>query len=505
MTITPKIQLSENEQITIRKQKLTEIRQHGNAYPNDFRRDSLSGALIIQYGHYSTAELTAHSVNVKLAGRLMTRRIMGKASFIHLQDMDGKIQVYVSSNDLSPEIYAQFKHWDIGDIIGVEGFLFRTKTDEFTVHAKALRLIVKSLRPLPDKFHGLADRELCYRQRYLDLIMHETTRHTFHMRSKIISGIRDFLHSQEFTEVETPMMQVMAGGAAAQPFVTHHHALNMQLYLRVAPELYLKRLVVGGFERVFEINRNFRNEGISTRHNPEFTMVEWYQAYADYNDAMDLIEKLFNYLVAVTMGASTITYGEHSYDFYEPFQRISMQAALLHFNPSLNATDLTDLIKMQAFAKQQGIGIADSDGLGKLWVAIFDKTVEPKLIKPTFVTAYPTEVSPLARRNEQVPFVTDRFELFIGGREIANGFSELNDSEDQAARLQEQAAAKITGDAEAMPYDEDYITALEYGLPPTAGVGLGIDRLVMLLTNSSSIRDVILFPHMRHSSEPVKA
>ncbi len=490
-------QLSENEQIAVRRQKLYDLRKNGNAFPNDFHRKDFAGELIAEYGAKTKEELAEKPVNVQLAGRIMTRRIMGKASFIHIQDMSGKLQVYISSNDISAEPYETFKSWDIGDIVGIEGYLFRTKTDEFSVHCQSIRLLVKALRPLPDKWHGLADREVCYRQRYLDLIVNEESRKVFHTRSKIVSGLRQFLTQEKFIEVETPMMQVMAGGAAARPFVTHHNVLDMDMFLRIAPELYLKRLVVGGFERVFEVNRNFRNEGVSTRHNPEFTMVEWYQAYADYNDAMNLIEALFQFLTREVIGQTQINYGEFHFDFAKPFERISVKESIVKFNPEISLADLNDLTKATVIAKKMGLDIKPSYGLGKVQIEIFEHTVEHRLIQPTFITEYPAEVSPLARSNNHNPLITDRFELFIGGREIANGFSELNDPEDQAERFRQQMLAKADGDDEAMPFDEDYITALEYGLPPTAGVGIGIDRLVMLFTNSHSIRDVILFPHMR--------
>jgi lysyl-tRNA synthetase class 2 len=493
--------LDENEQIAVRKQKLAQLRLQNLAYTNDFRPANKVEALFQEHSHKTKERLESEKITVSLAGRIMTRRLMGKASFVHLQDRSGKIQLYISSNDLDPAVYEAFKHWDIGDIMGVEGFLFRTKTDEFSVHCTAIRLICKALRPLPDKWHGLADREVCYRQRYLDLIVNETSRHTFKTRSKLVLALRNFLISQDFMEVETPMMQTMAGGAAARPFVTHHQALDMELFLRIAPELYLKRLVVGGFERVFEINRNFRNEGISIRHNPEFTMVEWYQAYADYQDAMNLVEALFRHLVSALLESPIIPYGEYQFDFSKPFERLSIRDSILRFNPDITAADVNDFHRIKAIAEKMGIEFLAADGIGKVQLAIFDKTVEHQLIQPTFITEYPAEVSPLARPNDKDPNITDRFELFIGGREIANGFSELNDPEDQAARFQEQVAAKAAGDAEAMPYDEDYIQALEYGLPPTAGVGIGIDRLTMLFTNSASIRDVILFPHMREKAK----
>ncbi len=484
-----------------RRQKLNSLRKKGNAYPNDFVRDALAGVLYSQYSAETPETLEKNAHQVKLAGRIMTRRLMGKASFIHIQDMSGKMQVYVRQDALSPELYEDFLQWDLGDIIGVTGVLFKTKTGELSVRCENLQLLTKSLRPLPDKYHGLTDQELRYRKRYLDLLVNETTRKTFVIRSKIIEKIREFLCQRDFQEVETPMMQILPGGAAARPFVTHHNVLNMPLYLRIAPELYLKRLVVGGIERVFEINRNFRNEGLSTQHNPEFTMLEFYQAYANYTDLMDLSEELFRFLGEAVLGQTVMQYQEYTFDVGKPFQRIRLYDSILQMNPQLKPADLATIEAAKKVAKSLDIPIQDNFGLGKIQLEIFEKTVEHQLIQPTFITEYPAEVSPLARQNEQNPFVTDRFELFIAGREIANGFSELNDAEDQAERFKKQAANKEAGDNEAMPYDEDYITALEYGLPPTAGEGIGIDRLVMLFTNSASIRDVILFPHMRPTHE----
>jgi lysyl-tRNA synthetase class 2 len=486
-----------NELIALRRAKLTELRTHGNAFPNGFRRDALAAKLLAEYEHKSEPELEAEPIQVKVAGRIMTRRLMGKASFVHLQDMSGRIQLYVRQDEISPEVYEQFLQWDLGDIIGVEGKLFKTKTGELSVRTQKIYLLTKSLRPLPDKYHGLTDQELRYRQRYLDLLTNETTRNTFLVRTKIVDGIREFLKTRDFLEVETPMMQVLPGGAAARPFITHHNVLDMPLYLRIAPELYLKRLVVGGFERVFEINRNFRNEGLSVRHNPEFTMVEFYQAYADYRDLIDLTEEMIRQLATDVLGATTIQYQEYEFDVSKPFERMTLLDSILRFNPTLTLADLDTLEAAKKTAKQLDISLQESYGLGKVQVEIFEKTVEHCLINPTFITEYPAEVSPLARRNDANPFVTDRFEMFIAGREIANGFSELNDAEDQADRFRSQMQDKDAGDLEAMPYDEDYITALEYGLPPTAGEGIGVDRLVMLFTNSPSIRDVILFPHMR--------
>ncbi|EKD73089.1 MAG: hypothetical protein ACD_45C00465G0004 [uncultured bacterium] len=497
MTEQENTTLDTNTLIAQRRTKLAELRRKRNPYPNDFRRDALAARLHKQYGEKTEPELEANPVIVKIAGRMMTRRLMGKASFVHLQDMTGKIQLYVRQDEIAPDVYAAFLEWDIGDIVGVKGKLFKTKTGELSVRTQHIELLTKSLRPLPDKYHGLTDQELRYRQRYLDLMMNEATRHIFLIRTKIIEAIRQFLQARDFLEVETPMMQVLPGGAAARPFVTHHNVLDMSLYLRIAPELYLKRLVVGGFERVFEINRNFRNEGLSTRHNPEFTMLEFYQGYADYHDLMNLSEELMRYLADTILQTTTLTYQGQVVDLSKPFMRMTLFDSILHFNPKLKKTDLDTLPAAQKIAKKLEIPVQESHGLGKIQLDIFEKTVEDQLIQPTFITEYPAEVSPLARRNDQNAFVTDRFEMFAAGREIANGFSELNDAEDQAERFRKQAAEKAAGDEEAMPYDEDYITALEYGMPPTAGEGIGIDRLVMLFTDSPSIRDVILFPHMR--------
>jgi len=489
--------LSTHDLIEYRREKLSAWRKGGHAFPTHFRRDALAADLLAKYSDKPETELEAHPVAVKVAGRIMTRRLMGKASFTHIQDMSGKIQLYIRQDDVTPEVYEEFKLWDLGDIIGAEGFLFKTKTGELSVKVKKIHLLTKSIRPLPDKFHGLTDQETRYRQRYLDLIANEETRHTFLVRAKITDTIREFLKERAFLEVETPMMQVLAGGAAAKPFITHHHALNMPLYLRVAPELYLKRLVIGGFERVFEINRNFRNEGLSTRHNPEFTMLEFYQAYADYHDLMDLTEDMFRQIAQAVLGKNTFSYQGIDFDFSKPFARLTLKESIFKCNPDLKEADIATLAAAKKTAKKLDIAIQESFGLGKVQVEIFEKTVEQQLTQPTFITEYPAEVSPLARLNDANPFVTDRFELFLAGREIANGFSELNDPEDQAERFQQQMADKAAGDEEAMPYDADYITALEHGLPPTAGEGIGIDRLVMLFTDSPSIRDVILFPHMR--------
>ncbi|MBS1224326.1 MAG: lysyl-tRNA synthetase [Proteobacteria bacterium] len=489
--------LDENKLIALRRQKLHELRQLGNAYPTDFRRDALAAELHAAYGDKENAELDAEPRRVRVAGRMLAKRVMGKASFVRLRDMSGDIQLFVQKNALGDEGYEDFKNWDLGDILGAEGTVFKTKTGELSVKVDALRLLTKSLRPLPEKFHGLADQETRYRQRYVDLIMNESTRATFNRRSAMVAYIRDFFNRRGFLEVETPMMQPIPGGAAARPFITHHNALDMQLFLRIAPELYLKRLVVGGFEKVYEINRNFRNEGLSTRHNPEFTMLEFYLAYADYRDLMDLTEELLRGMAQTLLGGTTVPCQGESYDFGRPFQRLTVREAVLHFNPAIAAAELDNLDAARRIAKTLGVDVRPEHGLGRVQLDIFEQTVEHQLRDPTFITAYPTEVSPLARRNDADPSITDRFELFVGGREIANGFSELNDPEDQAERFRKQAEAKAAGDHEAMHYDADYIRALEYGLPPTAGEGIGIDRLVMLFADVPSIRDVLLFPHLR--------
>jgi lysyl-tRNA synthetase class 2 len=487
----------ENSLIAQRRSKLHTLRESGNAFPNDFRRNAIAGELHAEYGDKENAVLEATPVRVKVAGRLMAKRIMGKAGFGQLQDMSGRIQLFLQRDSLPDGVYQDFKGWDIGDIIAAEGVLFKTKTGELSVRADSLRMLTKSLRPLPEKFHGLSDQETRYRQRYVDLIMNAASRATFRMRSRIVQYIRDYLNRLDFLEVETPMMQAIPGGATARPFTTFHNALEMDLFLRIAPELYLKRLVVGGYEKVYEINRNFRNEGLSTRHNPEFTMLEFYQAYADFHDLMDLTEDLLRSMALQLLGASTITYQGSTYDFGKPFRRMSVRDSILHFNPDLSAADIDDIGHAREIAERLKIPLKAGYGLGKIQIEIFEKTVEGRLDDPTFITAYPTEVSPLARRSDADPFVTDRFEFFVGGREIANGFSELNDAEDQAERFRQQVADKEAGDLEAMHFDADYIRALEHGMPPTAGEGIGIDRLVMLFTDSASIRDVLLFPHMR--------
>jgi len=486
-----------NELIAERRRKLTALRESGNPYPNDFRRNALADELHMSYGKHEDEHLREEAVRVSVAGRMMIKRVMGKASFIKLQDRTGQIQVRLERDRLPEGLYQRFKKWDVGDILGASGCLFKTKTGELTVMADELRLLTKSLRPLPEKFHGLADQEIRYRQRYVDLIMNENTRDVFRKRSQIVAYIRAFLDSQDFLEVETPMMQTTPGGAIARPFTTHHNALDMLLYLRVAPELNLKRLTVGGFERVYEINRNFRNEGVSTQHNPEFTMLELYRAYADYEDLILMIEALFKGLAQALLGQETVTYQGETYDFGKPFERMTVEEVIVKYNPDIDQAKIRDRDYLASFAKKLGVKVADNYQSGKLQIEIFEKTGEENLRQPTFVYRYPTEVSPLSRKNDDDPFVTDRFEFFVGGRELANGFSELNDSEDQEERFRAQAENRTAGDDEALVFDADYIRALEYGLPPTAGLGLGIDRLVMLFTNSPSIRDVLLFPHMR--------
>lgn len=487
----------ENKLIAERRTKLAELREQGNPFPNDFRRDSTAESLKAVYGDKSKEELETLSVTVAIAGRLM----LDRKAFKVVQDMSGRMQIYATK-----DVQKDTKHWDLGDIVGVRGVLCKSGKGDLYVAMDEYVLLTKSLRPLPEKHKGLTDTETRYRQRYVDLMVNEDTRRVFHARSKIISCIRNFFTQRDFMEVETPMLQVIPGGATARPFVTHHNALNIDMYLRIAPELYLKRLVVGGFERVFEINRNFRNEGLSTRHNPEFTMLEFYQAYADFNDLMDLTEAMMRETAETVLGTTIVVNTRPlkddeietiEYDFGSPFARITVVDSILKFNPDISAEQINDESGARTIARDLGINVKAGWGLGKVQVEIFEKTVEHRLMQPTFITEYPTEVSPLARRKDSNPFVTERFEFFVGGREIANGFSELNDAEDQAERFREQVAEKEAGDDEAMFYDEDYLTALEYGLPPTAGEGIGIDRLAMLLTDSPSIRDVILFPAMR--------
>jgi lysyl-tRNA synthetase, class II len=486
----------ENHLIAERRAKLAKLRERGGAFPNTFRRDALAADLLTAYGAKSKQALEAAAVRVSVAGRLRAKRVMGKASFAKLQDSSGSIQIFLQQQALG-EVYDEFKGWDVGDVIGAQGTLFRTNTDELSVRVDHLVLLTKSLRPLPDKWHGIADTELRYRRRYLDLIMNEDSRRVFETRSTIVRYLRAFLDSRGFLEVETPMLQPIPGGAAARPFKTHHNALDLDMYLRIAPELYLKRLTVGGFERVYEINRNFRNEGVSTQHNPEFTMLELYQAYADYNDLMEMIETLFQGLADTLLGSRILQYQGSEFDLSKSFARLSIEEIILANNPDLDPMSLRDTTYLRRVCNAMKIPYKDGDGPGKLQIEIFERTGEHTLQQPTFAYGYPAEVSPLSRRNDSDPFITDRWEFFIGGRELANGFSELNDAEDQAQRFKEQVERKTAGDEEAMYYDADYVRALEYGMPPAAGLGLGVDRLVMLFTNAPSIRDVLLFPHMR--------
>jgi lysyl-tRNA synthetase class 2 len=486
-----------NDQMQVRRHKLERWREQGAAYPNGFRRDAEAAELHRRYDQSDAAELDAQAVQAHLGGRLMSRRIMGKASFADLQDGSGRLQLFFSRDELGEDAYAQFKELDLGDVIGVGGQLFRTRTGELSLRVASFTLLAKALRPLPEKWHGLSDPETRFRQRYVDLIVTESTRRTFRIRSQTVAALRAVLSNDGFIEVETPMMQPIPGGATARPFITHHHALDMTLYLRIAPELYLKRLVVGGFERVFEINRNFRNEGVSTRHNPEFTMLEWYEAYADYTMAMDRCETLIRAAAQAALGSTDIHYQGLAIHLGEPFARLGVAEAVRRYHPDLAHKNLRDAGILGDKLRELGHPCPADWGWGKRLVELFEKTVEPRLEQPTFITEYPLEVSPLARRCSADPELTDRFELFIAGRELANGFSELNDPDDQAARFRAQVAAKEAGDEEAMFFDADYIRALEYGMPPTAGVGLGVDRLVMLLADQPSIREVILFPHLR--------
>jgi lysyl-tRNA synthetase class 2 len=488
---------AENRLVAERRRKLAELRATGNAFPNHYRRTALAGQLHATWDGYRNETLEAEPVEVAVGGRMLARRVMGKASFAKLQDRSGQIQIFLQRDVLGDEAYDAFRRLDLGDICWAKGTLFRTKTGELSVKVSEFRLLVKSLRPLPEKFHGLTDTELRYRHRYVDLIVTEETREVFRKRTRIIQFLRSYLDTLDFLEVETPMMQAIPGGAAARPFVTHHHVLGRDLYLRVAPELYLKRLVVGGFERVYELNRNFRNEGVSTRHNPEFTMLELYMAYADHRDLMDLLENLLRSVAASVTGGTTIGYQGRDYDLGVPFRRVAVEEAVARYNPDLDPGRLRDAAYLREACARLRIPMKPGWGAGKLLLEIFEKTAEHELVDPVFVTGFPAEVSPLARRSDEDPFLTDRFELYIAGRELANGFSELNDPEDQAERFRAQVAEKQSGDEEAMFYDADYIMALEYGLPPTAGLGIGVDRLVMFLTGQASIRDVLLFPHMR--------
>ncbi len=490
-------QKDENKLIAERRSKLDALRGQGNPYPNDFRRNAVAGELHQTFHAHDKDTLAEEHIEVAVSGRMMVKRVMGKASFIKLQDRTGQIQVRLERDRLPEGVYQAFKKWDVGDIVGASGVLTRTDTGELTVLADEVRLLTKSLRPLPEKWHGLSDQETRYRQRYVDLIINESSREIFRKRSRIITYMRSFLEAADFLEVETPMMQTTPGGALARPFATHHNALDMQLYLRIAPELNLKRLIVGGFDRVYEINRNFRNEGVSTQHNPEFTMMEAYRAFADYNDWMDMTEAMLHGMSEAVLGTTIVNYQGEEYDFGRSFPRMTVEEAVAKFNPDFDMDRVRDRDYLVEKCERLAIPVEDNYGAGKLLTEIFDTTCESELREPTFITQYPAEVSPLARKNDDDPFVTDRFELFIAGREIANGFSELNDPEDQADRFRAQVENKEAGDDEAMGYDHDYIRALEYGMPPTAGIGIGIDRLVMLFTDSPSIRDVLLFPHMR--------
>ncbi|MDX5363967.1 MAG: lysine--tRNA ligase [Pseudazoarcus pumilus] len=494
-------QQDENHIIAERREKLAAWRQSGRAFPNDFSRENLAAKLDEAYGDKDATALEATPVEVRVAGRVMLKRVMGKASFITIQDVSGRIQCYVARDAVGEDIYNDFRHWDIGDIVGAVGTLFKTRTGELTVNCSEIRLLTKSIRPLPDKFHGLTDVEQKYRQRYVDLIMNEQTRFTFVARSRMVQSIRNYMTGHGFLEVETPMMHPIPGGAAAKPFVTHHNALDMEMFLRIAPELYLKRLVVGGFERVFEINRNFRNEGLSPRHNPEFTMMEFYEAYANYRTLMDFTEGLIRHSAREALGTETFVYQGKELDLSRPFARLTIVEAIRKYNPGFSEAQLNDAAWLREKLAAFKVEPHAHAGLGSLQLSLFEECAEAQLWEPTFIIDYPAEVSPLARRNDANPEITERFELFIVGREIANGFSELNDAEDQAARFLEQVKAKEAGDEEAMYYDADFVRALEYGLPPTAGCGIGIDRLVMLLTDAPSIRDVILFPQMRPQAD----
>ena len=489
-------EISQNELLALRRAKLDDLRSKGNAFPNNFKRNALAADLHSSYDSFKASELEKEKVAVSVAGRIMLQRIMGKASFITLQDLSGQIQVYIKSDNVDEETYKEFKKWDLGDVVGIKGKLFKTKTNELTVEAESIFLLTKSLRPLPEKHVGLVDTEQRYRKRYLDLLTNEESLLVFKTRSKLISEIRNIFHEEGYLEVETPMMQPVPGGAAARPFVTHHNALNMDLYLRVAPELYLKRLVIGGLERVFEINRNFRNEGLSTKHNPEFTMLEYYTAYADYKDQMDFMQTLLNTLAKRVLGKSVIETEGNKYDLSKPFERMTLIESIVKYL-GVDKGKLEDRKELEKIAKKLNVEKIKDVSNGKLLVEIFEKGVEDKLDQPTFIEGYPKDVSPLSRTQDEDSNYVERFELFIGGTEIANGFSELNDPDEQSERFKQQVEQRASGDQEAMEFDEDYVEALEYGLPPCAGVGVGIDRLVMLFTGRSSIKDVLLFPQLK--------
>ena len=496
-TQNPEQHHDENQIMAERRHKLAALREQGPAFPNDFRRSHQAGALHAAYDDTDKDALTAEPIEVAVAGRMMLKRVMGKASFATLQDVSGRIQLYIINDITGADTHAAFKHWDMGDILGAVGTLFKTKTGELTIQVTQLRLLTKSLRPLPDKFHGMTDQEQKYRQRYVDLIVDEHSRSTFIKRSKIVQTVREYMVKEDYLEVETPMMHTIPGGATAKPFVTHHNALDMPLYLRIAPELYLKRLVVGGLERVFEINRNFRNEGMSTRHNPEFTMMEFYEAYCGYERMMDMTEGVIRACAQAVCGTTQISYNGQPVDLGKPFDRFTIVGAIQHYNPDYTDAQLADADWLKNEIQRLGGKLPPAPGVGSLQLALFEECAEGRLWNPTFIIDYPVEVSPLARASDSDPAITERFELFVVGRELANGYSELNDPEDQADRFHKQVAQKDAGDDEAMHFDADYVRAMEYGLPPTGGCGIGIDRLVMLLTDAPSIRDVILFPQMR--------
>ncbi|XXK20974.1 lysine--tRNA ligase [Arenicellales bacterium nBUS_48] len=491
----------DNEQVVQRREKLSVLREATNAFPNDFRRDANAADLLKRFGAHDAETLESEVVGLSLAGRLMTKRVMGKAAFAHVRDESGDIQIYAQRDSLPEGIYnGLFKKLDLGDIIGVEGTLFRTRTGELTVNITNVRLLVKALRPMPEKYHGLTDIETRYRQRYVDLLANQDSREVFRKRARTMASLRQFLDARDYLEIESPIMQAIPGGANAKPFITHHHALGVDLYLRVAQELAIKRCLVGGFEKVYELNRNFRNEGLSTQHNPEFTMLEYNEAYKDFNDYMNLTEEMLREVAIDVTGSSVVNYQGTPIDFGKPFNRMTMAESVCEFNPGLTSSDCIEIGPLTRLAQTLGIEVNEHHSAGEILLSIFEETVEEKLITPTYITGYPAEVSPLSRRQDDDPNLTDRFELFVAGRELANGFSELNDPEDQAQRFRDQAKAKAKGDEEAMFFDADYITALEYGLPPNAGGGLGVDRYVMILTDSPSIRDVLLFPHMRPES-----